>query len=146
MSLAIKLAESGKLPDVLIRKGIRQLTEKRLIEISDSDCEYGAKKLTNFVAHMNASGIAPLPELANAQHYEVPEEFFFYCLGARRKCGSCFWMPDTQNLDDAEILALNQTCEHADIQDGQQILELGCGWGSLSLWLATHYANGAKTF
>ena len=145
MSLAIKLAESGKLPDALIRKGIRQLTEKRLIEISANDCEYGAKKLTEFIAHMNASGIAPLPELANAQHYEVPEAFFFYCLGAQRKYSSCFWMPETQDLDEAEILALKQTCEHADIKDGQHILELGCGWGSLSLWLATHYPNAQIT-
>jgi cyclopropane-fatty-acyl-phospholipid synthase len=82
MSLAIKLAESGKLPDALVRKGIRQLTEKRLKEIYAYDCEVTMAHLMQFIAQMNASPqIAPLPELANAQHYEVPEQFFHYCLG-----------------------------------------------------------------
>ena len=146
MSLAIKLAESGKLPDALVRKGIRQLTEKRLKEIYAYDCEATMARLMQFIAQMNASQqIAPLPELANAQHYEVPEQFFHYCLGERRKYSSCFWMPDTQTLDEAEVLALNQTCTHADLQDGQHILELGCGWGSLSLWMAEKYPNAKIT-
>ena len=142
MSLAIKLAEAGKLPDALVRKGIRQLTEKRLKEINADNCEVSMAHLMQFIAKMNFSEqIAPLPELANAQHYEVPEQFFHYCLGARRKYSSCFWMPDTLTLDEAEVLALNQTCDHADLQDGQHILELGCGWGSLSLWMAEKYPN-----
>ena len=146
MSLAIKLAEAGKLPDALVRKGIRQLTEKRLKEINADNCEVAMAHLMQFIADMNASEqIAPLPELANAQHYEVPEKFFHYCLGARRKYSSCFWMPDTLTLDEAEVLALNQTCDHADLQDGQHILELGCGWGSLSLWMAEKYPNATIT-
>ncbi len=145
MSLAIQLAESGKLPDVLVRKGIRQLCEKRLQEIVANDCESGMAKLTHFLASMNTADIAPLPELANAQHYEVPAEFFHLCLGQNRKYSSCFWMPNTQTLDDAEALALAQTCQHADLRDGQQILELGCGWGSLSLWMAKNYPNASIT-
>ncbi|HEY0561936.1 MAG TPA: cyclopropane-fatty-acyl-phospholipid synthase family protein [Methylophilus sp.] len=146
MSLAIKLAESGKLPDALIRKGIRQLSEKRLKEIQAADCEVTAAHLMQFIAGMNASAqIAPLPELANAQHYEVPEAFFHYCLGARRKYSSCFWLPDTLSLDEAEVLALNQTCDHADLHNGQHILELGCGWGSLSLWMAEKYPDAKIT-
>lgn len=146
MSLAIKLAESGKLPDALIRKGIRQLSEKRLKEIQAADCEVTAAHLMQFIAGMNASAqIAPLPELANAQHYEVPEAFFHYCLGARRKYSSCFWLPDTLSLDEAEVLALNQTCDHADLHNGQNILELGCGWGSLSLWMAEKYPDAKIT-
>ena len=94
---------------------------------------------------MNAANIAQVPELANAQHYEVPAEFFHLCLGAQRKYSSCFWMQDTQNLDEAEVLALMQTCDHADIQDGQHILELGCGWGSLSLWMAEGYPKSTIT-
>jgi cyclopropane-fatty-acyl-phospholipid synthase len=144
-NFALNLAEKGKLPDPLIRKGIRQLVEKRLQEISANNCEAGSKIFADFVATMNLANIAEVPELANAQHYEVPAEFFFYCLGNNRKYSSCFWMPDTQDLEEAEILALQQTCEHADIKDGQQILELGCGWGSLSLWLATHYPNAQIT-
>lgn len=144
-NFALNLAEKGKLPDTLIRKGIKQLVEKRLAEISANNCEVGAKTLSNFIAHMNAANIALVPELANAQHYEVPEEFFYYCLGLQRKYSSCFWMPDTQDLDEAETLALNQTCEHADLSDGQQILELGCGWGSLSLHMAAKYPNASIT-
>ena len=142
---SLKLAEKGLLPDSIIRAGIRKLVKTRLDEINANNCEYGAKSLVDFIAHMNSSTIAPVPELANAQHYEVPEAFFFYCLGGHHKYSSCFWMPDTRELDEAEILALQQTCEHADIQDGQHILELGCGWGSLSLWLATHYPNAQIT-
>ncbi len=145
MSLAIQLAEAGKLPDVLVRKGIRQLVATRLADISANDCEAGMASLSTFVANMRGAAIAPLPELANAQHYEVPAEFFHLSLGVQRKYSSCFWMPETEDLDEAEILALNQTCDHADIQDGQSILELGCGWGSLSLWMATHYPNAEIT-
>jgi cyclopropane-fatty-acyl-phospholipid synthase len=144
-SFAIKLAESGKLPDALIRQGIRDLVKKRLIEINANDCEAGTAKLTQFINNMNHANIAEVPQLANTQHYEVPAEFFYYCLGGQRKYSSCFWMLDTEDLDDAEILALNQTCDHADIQDGQQILELGCGWGSLSMWMAIRFPNAQIT-
>ncbi len=145
MSLAIQLAEAGKLPDVLVRKGIRQLVDKRLQEIKADNCETGMADLTAFIKSMNAANIAQVPELANAQHYEVPAEFFHLCLGKQRKYSSCFWMQDTQSLDEAEVLALIQTCDHADIQDGQHILELGCGWGSLSLWMAEKYPKSTIT-
>ena len=145
MSLAIQLAEAGKLPDVLVRKGIRQLVDKRLQEIKADNCETGMADLTAFIKAMNAANIAQVPELANAQHYEVPAEFFHLCLGAQRKYSSCFWMQDTQNLDEAEVLALMQTCDHGDIQNGQHILELGCGWGSLSLWMAERYPKSTIT-
>lgn len=140
-SSAIELAEKGLMPDTLIRKGIRQLVKKRLDEINVLDCEIGADKLSEFVASMNASPIAPVPELANAQHYEVPAQFFRYCLGEHRKYSSCFWDASTKTLDQAEVKALTLTCEHAQLTDGQRILELGCGWGSLSLWMAKHYPN-----
>ena len=145
MSLAIQLAEAGKLPDVLVRKGIRQLVDKRLQEIKADNCETGMADLTTFIKAMNAANIAQVPELANSQHYEVPAEFFHLCLGAQRKYSGCFWMHDTQSLDEAEVLALMQTCNHADIQDGQHILELGCGWGSLSLWMAERYPKSIIT-
>ncbi len=145
MGLAIKLAESGNLPDYIVRQGIKQLVTQRLAEISANNCEAGMASLTTFIASMNTADIAPVPELANAQHYEVPAAFFHYCLGINRKYSSCFWMPDTQTLDEAEILALTQTCDHADLQDGQAILELGCGWGSLSLWMAAQYPKATIT-
>ena len=145
INTSLALAEKGIMPDNFIRAGIRRLVKARLDEISANNCEAGSKIFADFVTAMNQSKIAEVPELANAQHYEIPAEFFFHCLGVNRKYSSCFWMPDTKDLDEAEILALQQSCEHADIKDGQQILELGCGWGSLSLWMATHYPNAQIT-
>lgn len=142
---SLELAEKGLIPDSLIRTGIRKLVHTRLDEIKANHCEAGAHSFTDFIAAMNISQIAPVPELANTQHYEVPAEFFFNCLGKNRKYSSCYWLADTTELEVAEVLALQQTCEHADIKDGQQILELGCGWGSLSLWMALNYPNSQIT-
>ena len=136
INTSLNFAEKGLLPDPLIRAGIRKLVNTRLDEISAGDCETGMANMTQFIQNMNKAEIAPVPELANAQHYEVPADFFFYCLGEHRKYSSCFWMPETKSLDEAEMLALIQTCEHADLKDGQSVLELGCGWGSLSLSMA----------
>ena len=80
-----------------------------------------------------------MPELANEQHYEVPSAFFEQALGTHRKYSSCLWLEDTENLDAAEGEALKATCRHAEIADGQRVLDLGCGWGSLSLWIARRY-------
>ena len=87
----------------------------------------------------------PSPEKANEQHYELPAEFFTRCLGNRLKYSSCYWPEGTPTLDDAEVAALKITCERAELADGQHILELGCGWGSLSLWMAEHYPNARIT-
>lgn len=144
-NLKIQLAEKGYVPDTFIRKGIKDLVKTRLQDIQSDDCEASAATLMRFIAEMHQAEIAPLPQLANAQHYEVPEAFFEHCLGKHRKYSSCFWMPDTELLDDAERLALIQTCDHADIKDGLDILELGCGWGSLSLWMAEQYPNARIT-
>jgi cyclopropane-fatty-acyl-phospholipid synthase len=144
-NMYLNLAEKGQMPDMLVRAGIRKLTKKRLEEIHADNCEVSVKGLMDFIAGMNASQIAPLPEMANAQHYEVPAEFFHLCLGINRKYSSCFWMPDTATLDEAEHLALKQTADHADLIDGQSVLELGCGWGSLSLWMAEQYPNSNIT-
>lgn len=144
-SLAISLAEKGLVPDSVIRQGIRRLSQTRLDEIYASNCEMGAKIESDFISAMNQSPIALVPELANAQHYEVPAKFFQLCLGQHRKYSSCFWLPETKSLDEAEANALQLSCEHADLQDGQKILELGCGWGSLTLWMAAHYPNSEIT-
>jgi cyclopropane-fatty-acyl-phospholipid synthase len=137
--IALKLAEKGILSDALIRSGIRALCKRRLQEIAGSDCESMQSTLMQFIEQMNLADIAPLPEKANAQHYEIPASFYQYCLGMNRKYSSCFWQPDTQTLDEAEQLALAQTCSHACLGGPLHILELGCGWGSLTLWMASHY-------
>ncbi|MGQ2965584.1 SAM-dependent methyltransferase [Methylophilus sp.] len=144
-SFALKLAEKGLLPDLLIRKGIQRLCQARLEEIEDNDCESAQAALIQFFEQMQTADIAPLPEKANAQHYEVAADFYQYCLGAQRKYSSCYWSDETETLDEAENLALSKTCAHALIQDGQQILELGCGWGALTLWMARHYPNASIT-
>jgi cyclopropane-fatty-acyl-phospholipid synthase len=83
--------------------------------------------------------------MANAQHYEVPAAFFDLVLGKHRKYSSCFWPNGVDTLDQAEHHALSQTCLHANLQNGQNVLELGCGWGSLSLWMARHYPDSQIT-
>lgn len=138
-SVPIGWAESGLVPDVLVRAGIRGLCRRRLVEIHADDAAQSAADLNDFVAMMSASPVALVPELANEQHYEVPAQFYELVLGAHRKYSSCFWGEGTRDLDEAEASALTQTCERAGIVDGQDVLDLGCGWGSLSLWIATHY-------
>ncbi len=138
-SLAIQMAEKSLIPDILMRQGIRYLSEKRLHDIDADDCEKSIDNLNAFISAMNDAPIALVPELANAQHYELPEKFFALCLGEHRKYSSCYWLPETNSLSEAEANALSLTCEHADLTDGHHILELGCGWGSLTLWMAARY-------
>ena len=138
-NLAINWTEQGLVPDAVIRAGIRRLCKQRLAEIHAGDAETASSAFEKFVAHMNAAELAPLPHKANEQHYEVPAAFYAAALGEHRKYSSCFWPQGVSNLDDAEAVALAATCEHAGIENGQRILELGCGWGSLTLWMAEHY-------
>lgn len=138
-SAAIGWAEMGLVPDSVIRAGIRRLTRQRLQEIHASDCETSADRLNAFVEHMCGAEVAPVPELANEQHYEVPPAFFNMALGKHRKYSSCFWNEETSSLDQAEAQSLAISCERAGIEDGMQVLDMGCGWGSLSLWIASHY-------
>ncbi|MBZ4201265.1 MAG: cyclopropane-fatty-acyl-phospholipid synthase family protein [Methylotenera sp.] len=142
---AIRLSESGLMPDFLIRFGIRQLSQQRLIDISAGNTEIASELRAQFFQSMRQAQIAPLPEMANAQHYEVPAAFFDLVLGKHRKYSSCYWPNGIHHLDDAEQQALTQTTLHADLKNGQAILELGCGWGSLSLWMARHYPNSQIT-
>ena len=142
---AIGWAEQGLIPDTAIRAGIRRLLARRLIEINTGDAEASAATSAAFVAHMNASAVAELPGKANEQHYEVPAAFFNETLGMHRKYSSCYWGPGVSNLDDAESAALRITAERAELADGMRILDLGCGWGSLSLWMARHYPRARIT-
>ncbi len=137
--------DQGLVPDAAVRSGIRRLCEQRLAEIRASDCEAAADATEDFVRAMDAAEIAPLPHLANAQHYEVPAEFFELVLGPHRKY-SCGWWPESAtSLAEAETASLAATCERARLVDGQRVLELGCGWGSLTLWIADHYPRSRIT-
>jgi cyclopropane-fatty-acyl-phospholipid synthase len=137
--LAIELTEKGLAPDWAIREGIRRLLRERLKEIDASDCATAALRADEFVAQMDIAAVALLPDKANEQHYEVPAEFFELALGAHRKYSSAYWSDQASTLSDAEAEALALTCEHAELANGLSILELGCGWGSLSLWMAERY-------
>jgi cyclopropane-fatty-acyl-phospholipid synthase len=125
----------------MIRAGIRRLNRQRLDEISSGECEAVNDRLRAFVAAMADSEVAPVPHKANEQHYEVPPEFFSLALGKHRKYSCAYWSEGDRSLDDAEESALRLTCEHAGISDGMDVLDMGCGWGSLSLWIAEHYPN-----
>jgi cyclopropane-fatty-acyl-phospholipid synthase len=138
-SVAIDWTEQGLVPDVVIRAGIRRLLRQRLAEIEADDCEAGAAAGEAFAEHMRGAPVALVPEKANEQHYEVPAAFFAEVLGPHRKYSCCWWPRGTPSLADAEAKALAATCERAGLADGQDILELGCGWGSLTLWMAAHY-------
>ncbi len=142
---AINWVEQGLVPDTVIRAGIRRLCDQRLAEISAGDCETASLATEAFARAMEASEIAPVPHLANVQHYEVPADFFALALGPHRKYSSAWWPAEAETLEQAEAIALAATCEHADLVDGQSILELGCGWGSLTLWMAAKYPRSRIT-
>ena len=139
--IAMDWTERGWVPDALVRHGIRHLIKSRLDEIDVDDCESMMSNESRFVEHMNQAEIAPLPHKANEQHYEVPPEFFDAVLGHRRKYSSCYWPDNVDSFDAAEDAALRETCRRAGLADGMDILELGCGWGSLTLWMAEHYPS-----
>jgi cyclopropane-fatty-acyl-phospholipid synthase len=135
------LVESGLVPDLLIRAAIRKMLKERLQEEDrGSDEANRAAKLT-FVEQMMLSPIALRTDSANAQHYEVPAEFFEIVLGPRRKYSSAYYLDDCKSLAEAEEVMLKLTCDRAQIADGQEILELGCGWGSLTLYIAEKFPN-----
>jgi cyclopropane-fatty-acyl-phospholipid synthase len=98
-----------------------------------------------FIEQMNHAAVALLPERANEQHYEVPQAFYDHVLGPCRKYSCCYWPENVGSLAEAERAGLEQTCEHAGIADGMTVLELGCGWGSLTLWIAGRYPGCSIT-
>lgn len=134
-----KLIEQNRVPDFLLRKGIRKLLRQRLADENKGDVEAQQTHLMTLIAQLKVSPIAVNTADANQQHYEVPTQFYRYCLGKNLKYSSCYYHPGVTELDKAEDDMLEITCQRADLQDGQQVLELGCGWGSLSLYMAVRY-------
>lgn len=132
---AITAAERLPLPDSALRFGIDQLVgrTRRLLAGSTGPTN------VDFARSMGEWPIAVHTDDANAQHYELPADFFALALGPRRKYSSCLYRTASTTLAEAEIAALEETCAHGDLADGQHILELGCGWGSLSLFMAERY-------
>ena len=147
-AVAVNWVEQGYVPDRVVRLGIRRLLKARLTELHSGDAWASAELTQAFVDGLRDAPLALVPEKANEQHYEIPAAFFGAVLGSHRKYSSCYWGDDTQQihtLAQAEAAALASTCERAELADGQRVLELGCGWGSLTLWMAQRYRSSSIT-
>jgi cyclopropane-fatty-acyl-phospholipid synthase len=144
-SLSYQLLERDLLPDWLIRYGIRRLLSDRLREENKGNVEAQQAHLMAFVESLRRSPVAIATKEANEQHYELPCEFFERVLGRNLKYSSCYFDAGVASLDEAEERMLALTCERARLRDGDRILELGCGWGSLTLWMAKRFPNSHIT-
>ncbi|HTI57636.1 cyclopropane-fatty-acyl-phospholipid synthase family protein [Mucilaginibacter sp.] len=136
-----KLIEQNKVPDFLLRRGIRGLLKQRLKDENKGGVEAQQAHLMSLIEQLKASPIAVNTSEANQQHYEVPTQFYQYCLGKNLKYSSGYWNDGVSDIDTSEDDMLALTCERAELADGQQVLELGCGWGSLSLYMAAKFSN-----
>jgi cyclopropane-fatty-acyl-phospholipid synthase len=138
---AVSVVERAPLPDSVLRMGVGYLvgrTRDRLSLAPPAAVEAFARDMANYP-------IAIHTREANAQHYEVPARFFELTLGPRRKYSCCYYDSAETTLAQAEERALEETARDAGLADGQRILELGCGWGSLSLFMAQSYPNARIT-
>jgi cyclopropane-fatty-acyl-phospholipid synthase len=138
--MGIELAEAGLVPDVITRAAIRRLLRQRLRELGSEDAERELRDAELLRRDLSEGPIAVSTAAANEQHYEVPAAYFERVLGRRLKYSSGLWEGVT-GLDQAEERMLALTCQRAELEDGMRVLDLGCGWGSLSLWIAEHYPS-----
>ena len=136
------LLARGLIPDWILRRGVRSQGKERLNMMNKVD---STKEYSKFINEASAGSIAVNTDDANNQHYEVDSEFFKYCLGKNLKYSCCFWDDNTLDLDTAEDNMLEIYSERAEITDGMNILDIGCGWGSLSLFLAQKYPKSEIT-
>ncbi len=149
--LTMRLMERGLLPDWLIRLGIRRLLRARLAGEDRGGPELNQRHKLDLIARLKLSPVAINTADANAQHYEVPDEFFAAVLGPHLKYSCCYFRQELrkpgvrEQLGEAEAEMLELTAARARLADGDRILELGCGWGSLTLWMAAHFPNSTIT-
>ena len=141
VSKIIGTAERVPLPDLVIRAAIQRMCSRTATRLASGDADNDA----SFAQEMAARAIAEHPDAADARYHDAPAAFFVHVLGPNRKYSSCFYKESVTTLQEAEEEGLRQTVEHADLADGQAILELGCGWGSLSLWMARQFPNAQIT-
>ena len=132
-------------PDSVLRFGIRRLLRERLREEHRGDTEAQRQQFQKLVEELRASPIAIETGAANEQHYEVPTRFYQLCLGPRLKYSSGLYPTGQETLAEAEERMLELTAQRAELADGQDVLELGCGWGSLTLWMAEHFPRSRFT-
>nr|WP_020648988.1 cyclopropane-fatty-acyl-phospholipid synthase family protein [Solimonas variicoloris] len=138
---AIDCCERGWIPDPLARAGMRRLIGQRLVDEGSRDGERRAARFSRLLDELRASPIAIETGAANEQHYELPAAFFHGHLGPRLKYSCCLYPRGDETLAEAEERMLALYAERAGLADGQSMLDLGCGWGSLSLWLAERYPH-----
>lgn len=139
------IVAKGMIPDFFLRKGIQNLVQKRLKEISSAHVDLLEKRRQSLIKELKLSPIAIETDLANDQHYQVPSGFFEKVLGENMKYSCAFFEKGNESLKEAESKMLKITCERAQIKDGMKILELGCGWGAITLYMAKQYPNSAIT-
>jgi len=141
MSFGIKLAEQGWVPDTMIRAGIRSLQAQRIRQEARDGAESQSQAKRAFIEGLRNSPLVLFAPEANEQHYELPPEFFHLVMGDHLKYSCCYYDDAKDSLTEAEARMLALTCHRAGIRDGQDILELGCGWGSLTLWIGEHFPS-----
>ncbi|HEX7301165.1 MAG TPA: cyclopropane-fatty-acyl-phospholipid synthase family protein [Solirubrobacteraceae bacterium] len=134
-----RLLELGALPNPVLRAGARAGTRLRLRREERGGVQAQEERLRALVEHLSSGPVAEHTAAANEQHYELPSEFLGLFLGPRRKYSGCLWSDGVHDLAGAEEAMLEATCARAGVRDGMEILDLGCGWGALSLWLAERY-------
>jgi len=142
LSVAISLVERGLIPDIITRSAIKRLIEQRLKQDAENTTVEGKAQ---FIEEMSRSQLAENTSDANHQHYEVPTAFFKLMLGSHLKYSCALFETESDDLSTAEETMLALSCERAELQDQQSILELGCGWGSLTLFMAKHYPGATIT-
>jgi len=139
--LANKILVSGLVPDFIIRIVIRMMLWDTKRKWTTKTAEQQAQYKQDFVDELKRMPIAIVPEKANEQHYEVPVDFYRLCMGKRMKYSSALYTSPTATLDEADETMLNLYCQRAELKDGLRVLELGCGWGSFTLFAAERYPN-----
>ena len=145
LNYLIKLAENGTLPDFLIKKGIKNLCNDRLKWAKSLGPDKLHEHNQEWIEELKQSPIALVPEKANEQHYELPPSFFDIVLGSNLKYSSGYWPTNQTTFDESEVEMLELSCKRAELKDKQDILELGCGWGSLTCFMAQKFPNSKIT-
>lgn len=140
-----QIVDRGLLGDVALRRVMRRMLRRRHRSITGGGAEQRMARKRALIARLRESDVAIDTDAANEQHYEVPTELFERMLGPRLKYSCALWDEGTDDLAAAEDAMLELTCQRAELADGLDVLELGCGWGSLTLWMAERFPRSRIT-
>ena len=143
--VALPLVYSGFIPDCLIRLGIRIRCRDHLHQLKSEGAEADHEVKMAIVKQLKSMPVAINTTEANEQHYEVPAAFYDLSLGPRKKYSSGIWPTQATTFEESEVAMLDLYCQRAELEDGMKIVDLGCGWGSLTLHMAEKYPNSKIT-